>query len=161
MAASSWNTQDDFDKWLDAQPTFGATLTAAKGDPVAGQALFAACSACHGAKAEGNRELNAPKLSGQADWYLVRQLHSFKSGVRGSNDQDAFAKQMIPFASMLADDTAVRNVVAYIKTLPEVRPAASVVGNPERGKKLYATCSACHGDTAKGIWATNAPRLST
>lgn len=153
------NTQEDFDKWLDAQPTFEQTL-AAKGDPAAGQPLFTACATCHGAKGEGNRELNAPKLSGQSDWYLVRQLQSFKAGVRGSNDQDAFAKQMIPFASMLADDAAIRNVVAYIKTLPEVRPPASVVGDPVRGKELYETCSACHGDTAKGIWATHAPRLS-
>ncbi len=116
--------------------------------------------ACHGAQAEGNRELNAPKLSGQSDWYLARQLQSFKGGVRGAHEQDTFAKQMIPFASMLADDTAVRNVVAYIKTLPEVRPAASVVGDPVRGKKLYETCASCHGDTAKGVWSTNAPRLS-
>lgn len=154
------DTQDDFEKWLGTQPTFEATRAATKGDPAAGQALFVACTACHGAKGEGNRELNAPKLSGQADWYLVRQLQSFKGGVRGSNDQDTFAKQMIPFASMLADDAAIRNVVAYIQTLPEVRPPASVVGDPVRGKKLYETCSACHGDTAKGIWATNAPRLS-
>lgn len=154
------NTQEDFDKWLDAQPTFEKTVAAGKGDPAAGQALFTACSACHGAQAEGNRELNAPKLSGQADWYLMRQIHSFKEGVRGSNDQDSFAKQMIPFASMLADDTAIRNVVAYIKTLPEVRPAASVVGDPVRGKKLYETCTVCHGATAKGVWSTNAPRLS-
>jgi cytochrome c oxidase subunit 2 len=152
--------QDDFDKWLSTQPTFQQTLAATKGDPAAGQALFTACSACHGAQAEGNRELNAPKLSGQADWYLMRQIQSFKGGVRGSNDQDTFAKQMIPFASMLADDTAVRNVVAYIKTLPEVRPAASVVGDPVRGKKLYETCTSCHGANAKGIWSTNAPRLS-
>lgn len=154
------NTQEDFDKWLDAQPTFEQTLAATKGDPAAGQALFAACTACHGAKGEGNRELNAPKLSGQSEWYLVRQLQSFKAGVRGSNDQDVFAKQMMPFASMLADDAAVRNVVAYISTLPEVRPPASVVGDPVRGKELYETCSACHGATAKGIWATHAPRLS-
>ena len=154
------NTQEDFDKWLDAQPTFEKTVAAGKGDPAAGQALFTACSACHGAQAEGNRELNAPKLSGQADWYLMRQIHSFKEGVRGSNDQDSFAKQMIPFASMLADDTAIRNVVAYIKTLPEVRPAASGVGDPVRGKKLYEPCPVCHGATAKGVWSTNAPRLS-
>jgi cytochrome c oxidase subunit 2 len=154
------NTQEDFDKWLDAQPTFEKTLTTVKGDATAGQALFTACTACHGAQAQGNRELNAPKLSGQADWYLVRQLQSFKGGVRGSHEQDTFAKQMIPFASMLADDAAVRNVVAYIKTLPEVRPAASVVGDPVRGKELYETCTACHGNTAKGIWSTNAPRLS-
>lgn len=154
------NTAEDFDTWLAAQPTFEKTVAAGKGDAAAGQALFAACTACHGAQAEGNRELNAPKLSGQSDWYLVRQLQSFKAGVRGAHEQDTYAKQMIPFASMLADDTAIRNVVAYIKSLPEVRPAASVVGDPTRGKKLYQTCSSCHGDSAKGVWATNAPRLS-
>jgi cytochrome c oxidase subunit 2 len=154
------NTQEEFDTWLAAQPTFEKTLLASKGDPEAGKALFTACTACHGAQAEGNRELNAPKLSGQAEWYLVRQLQMFKRGVRGAHEQDIYAKQMIPFASMLADDDAIRNVVAYIKTLPEVRPPASVVGNPVRGQKLYRTCSACHGSTAKGIWATNAPRLS-
>ncbi|HEY0939058.1 MAG TPA: c-type cytochrome [Steroidobacter sp.] len=154
------DSAEQFDTWLAAQPTFEKTVMAAKGDPAAGKALFAACTACHGAQAEGNREVNAPKLSGQSDWYLVRQLQSFKGGVRGAHEQDTYAKQMIPFASMLADDQAIRNVVAYIKTLPEVRPAASVVGNPVRGRELYETCSACHGSSAKGIWATNAPRLS-
>lgn len=154
------DSAEQFDTWLAAQPTFEKTVMAGKGDPAAGKALFAACTACHGAQAEGNREVNAPKLSGQSDWYLVRQLQSFKGGVRGAHEQDTYAKQMIPFASMLADDQAIRNVVAYIKTLPEVRPAASVVGNPVRGRELYETCSACHGSSAKGIWATNAPRLS-
>ncbi|MBM0104157.1 c-type cytochrome [Steroidobacter sp. S1-65] len=152
--------QEDFETWLAAQPTFERTLMASKGDAEAGKALFTACTACHGAQGEGNRELNAPKLSGQSDWYLVRQLQSFKGGVRGAHEQDTYAKQMIPFATMLADDTAIKNVVAYIKTLPEVRPAASVVGDPVRGRELYQTCTSCHGAKAQGIWATNAPRLS-
>ena len=84
----------------------------------------------------------------------------FKSGVRGSHEKDIYAKQMMPFAAMLADEKAVNDVVAYIKTLPEIRPAANIVGNPDRGRELYETCSACHGSNAKGIWATNAPRLS-
>jgi cytochrome c oxidase subunit 2 len=154
------DTPEQFESWLAAQPTFEKTVLAGKGDPAAGQALFAACTACHGAQGEGNRELNAPKLSGQSDWYLMRQLQSFKNGVRGAHEQDTYAKQMIPFAAMLADDEAIRNVVAYIRTLPEVRPAASVVGNPVRGRELYETCAACHGANGKGIWATNAPRLS-
>lgn len=152
--------QPAFDTWLAAQPTFAKVSAMSKGDAEAGKALFAACTACHGSQGEGNRELNAPKLSGQSDWYLARQLQSFKAGVRGSHEQDVYAKQMMPFAAMLADDTAINNVVAYIKTLPEVRPAANIVGNPERGRELYETCAACHGSTAKGIWATNAPRLS-
>jgi cytochrome c oxidase subunit 2 len=67
---------------------------------------------------------------------------------------------MIPFASMLADDAAVANVVAYIGSLPDSRPDASVGGNPDRGAKLYATCAACHGEKGQGIWGTNAPRLA-
>jgi cytochrome c oxidase subunit 2 len=149
-----------FQTWLAAQPTYSKVSATSKGDAAAGQALFAPCTACHGAQAEGNRELNAPKLSGQSDWYLARQLHSFKSGVRGAHEKDVYAKQMAPFAAMLADDAAINNVVAYIKSLPEVRPPASIVGNPGRGKDLYETCSACHGNKAQGIWATNAPRLS-
>jgi cytochrome c oxidase subunit 2 len=149
-----------FQTWLGAQPTFSQTLARAKGDPEAGKAMFMTCTACHGEQAQGNKEVGAPKLAGQAGWYLARQLKSFKAGVRGSHADDAFGKQMIPFASMLADDAAVANVVAYIGSLPESRPDASVGGNPERGAKLYATCAACHGAKAQGIWGTNAPRLA-
>lgn len=149
-----------FDEWLTAQPTFAQTRARAAGDPAAGQALFAACSTCHGARAEGNKALNAPKLSGQADWYLVRQLENFRHGLRGASEQDLYAQQMIPFAAALPDDAAIRNVVAYIATLSEIRPTPSVSGNPERGRELYETCAGCHGARGEGLWATNAPRLS-
>jgi cytochrome c553 len=33
-------------------------------------------------------------------------------------------------------------------------------GNTERGKSLYTTCAACHGDQAQGNSALNAPRLN-
>jgi len=152
--------QAKFDEWLAAQPTFQQTSGQVAGDPAAGKALFATCTACHGDNAQGNKEIGAPKLAGQSGWYLARQLASFKHGVRGSNENDTYGKQMIPFASMLADDTAVRNVVAYIGSLPDARPDTSVGGNPERGAKLFATCAACHGDKGQGIWSTNAPRLA-
>jgi cytochrome c oxidase subunit 2 len=152
--------QDAFDEWLAGQPTYSRTRAEAAGDPVAGQALFAACSACHGTRAEGNKALNAPKLCGQADWYLIRQLRNFRHGLRGADERDTNAKQMIPFAATLADDTAIRNVVAYISSLPEIRPVPSVTGDPRRGRALYETCVSCHGARAQGLWATNAPRLS-
>lgn len=152
---------DGFDTWLADQPTFAATRTATSGDATAGQALFATCTACHGNQAEGNRELNAPKLSGQASWYLVQQLKQFRQGVRGTHEQDVYGQQMAPFATLLADDAAVRNVVAYIASLPEIRPPATVLGNPDKGQSTYVTsCATCHGDRGQGIWATNAPRLS-
>jgi cytochrome c oxidase subunit 2 len=149
-----------FQEWLAAQPTFSQTAARVKGDAQAGQALFATCTACHGEQGQGNKELGAPKLAGQDGWYLARQLQSFKQGVRGSHENDTYGKQMIPFASMLADDAAMQNIVAYIASLPDTRPEYSGGGNPERGRKLYATCSACHGAKGEGIWATNAPRLA-
>jgi cytochrome c oxidase subunit II len=149
-----------FQNWIAAQPTYSQMLAETRGDPAVGQTLYATCSTCHGAQGEGNKELNAPKLAGQAGWYLARQLHSFKAGVRGAHEKDVYAKQMIPFASMLGDDAAVRNVVAYIGSLPDERPKPSVHGNPDRGKELYRTCVSCHGASAQGIWSTHAPRLA-
>ena len=139
---------------------YAQTLQQAKGDVAAGQAAYAVCSSCHGAKGEGNKDLGAPKLAGQGAWYLTRQLHDFKSGVRGTQEQDTYGKQMVPFAATLVDEAAVRNVVAYIASLPDVRPESTVHGDPTKGKKLYETCTVCHGANGQGNWGTNAPRLS-
>ena len=98
---------------LDAPPA-AATVT---GDVAKGKQLYATCAACHGANAEGNEQLNAPRLAGQSDWYLVRQLKNFKSGRRGSQPNDTFGMQMKPMAAVLANDQAIDDVVAYIDTL--------------------------------------------
>ena len=39
-----------------------------QGDVGAGKAAYMICQTCHGAKGEGNKALNAPKLIGQQDW---------------------------------------------------------------------------------------------
>jgi cytochrome c oxidase subunit II len=149
-----------FQTWLSQQPTYAQTLTAVAGDIAAGQASFAVCSACHGQQAEGNPLLNAPKLAGQASWYLARQIRDFKLGIRGGDAKDTYAQQMLPFAATLADDAAIKNVVAYIASLPDTRPPGTVSGNPAKGRALYATCASCHGGDGQGVWSTNAPRLS-
>ena len=130
--------------------------------PRRAQALYAVCAACHGAQGEGNPALNAPKLGGQGDWYLQRQLQHFKNGVRGAHEQDTFGKMMAPMAATLADDAAIDNVVAYIETLPGHSRAAPTVTTATRtnGATLYATCAACHGADGPGHQATNAPRLT-
>jgi cytochrome c oxidase subunit 2 len=156
----SVDSQEDFAAWLDKQPSYARTREITAGDTAAGQALYATCTACHGVHAEGNVQLNAPKLSGQADWYLIRQLNDFKSGVRGAHDADIYGKQMVPFAALLADDAAIRNVVAYIVSQPEQRTTSTLAGDADKGRVLFQTCSSCHGADGKGIWSTNAPRLA-
>ena len=108
----------EFDAWLAGLPTFDETQALAAADPHAGAGQYAVCASCHGAAGEGNPALNAPRLAGQEAWYLRRQLHAFRDGVRGAHEGDTYGAQMRPFAAMLADDASIRNLSAYVESLP-------------------------------------------
>ena len=158
------DTQEDFDTWKNEQVTFAETMEPRLTDPVVGQALYAICATCHGANAEGNVALNSPRLSGQEAWYIDRQIHNFKHGIRGAHADDEYGQQMAPMAAVLADANAIRNVSHYIQSLPvdifEQEDALAKRGEAERGKKLYVTCGTCHGRNGEGNYATNSPRLT-
>ncbi|MBF0236516.1 MAG: c-type cytochrome [SAR324 cluster bacterium] len=83
----------------------------------AGKAVFMVCSSCHGPNGEGNKALNAPKLSTLPDWYIVRQISNFKAGIRGADPKDIFGAQMRPMAMTVATDQAAADVAAYINSL--------------------------------------------
>jgi cytochrome c oxidase subunit 2 len=145
--------------WLEKQPTYAQLRDKPGANATIGQNHYAVCAACHGVNGEGNVALNSPKLAGQGAWYLERQLHLFKSGARGAHEKDTFGKMMAPMAATLADGSAVADVVAYIASLPDARPAGIIKGNADKGRARWATCAACHGAQGQGIAATNAPRL--
>lgn len=88
-----------------------------EGDAQRGFSYFVTCGTCHGAKGQGNQGLNAPRLAGQHDWYIKRQLENFKQGVRGSHKQDLYGVQMLMMSKILQDDKAMNDLVAYINTL--------------------------------------------
>ena len=152
--------QAAFDDWLDSYPTFAEELERPMPDAVAGQVLYPVCSACHGARGEGNELLNAPSLAGQQSWYLKRQLKNFQLGLRGSDASDTFGAQMAPMAATLIDDAAIDNVVAYITSLEETDSPSTISGDVARGEEIFITCKSCHGAEGQGIWSLNAPRLS-
>ena len=52
-----------------------------------------------------------------SDWYLLRQLQNFKSGVRGAHSRDRYGEQMGFMARNLKDDQAMQDLVAYMNTL--------------------------------------------
>lgn len=85
-------------------------------DAAAGAGSYATCLACHGDHAQGNEAMKAPPLAGQADWYLVSQLKKFKGGLRGAKADDVTGGQMRGMAATLADEQAIKNVVAHIGT---------------------------------------------
>jgi cytochrome c oxidase subunit 2 len=125
----------DYQAWVDSQPTFAEIQARPPGNAAAGAASYAVCAACHGAQAEGQVALNAPKLSGQNPQYLKVQ----------------------PMAATLVNDTLVDNVIAYIGSLPDTPAPATVTGNIEHGAELYTVCANCHGADGRGI-QMNAPR---
>jgi cytochrome c oxidase subunit II len=149
-----------YQAWLGAQPTFAQTQARPVGNATAGAANFAVCSACHGAKGEGNQQLNAPNLAGLDGWYIRRQIHNYQQRIRGTDPADQFGVQMAPMAQIVSDPATLENVIAHIATLPDTAPPATVTGDVERGRRIYETCGLCHGDEGHGTWATNAPRLA-
>ena len=98
---------------FDAKPT----ATTVTGNAKNGRKLYETCVGCHGAKAEGKSDLQAPALAGQTDWYLVTQLERFRSGARGFAPEDTQGTQMRAAAGVLPDHAAVADVVAYINSL--------------------------------------------
>jgi cytochrome c oxidase subunit 2 len=134
---------------------------AAAGDIEAGKALYAPCIACHGPTAQGMPELNSPGIAGQSESYLMRQLWDFKKGNRGAAEGDTIGAQMRPMAMTLADGQAIADIAAYLASLPAGKPAATVEGDADNGRKLYTSkCGACHGGQGWGNEALYTPRLT-
>ena len=82
-----------------------------------GARLYRVCAYCHGADGMGIQAVNAPRTAGMTDWYMVRQLKNFRDGIRGSHPQDYYGTQMGFMGRTLADDQAIKDLVAYINTL--------------------------------------------
>jgi cytochrome c553 len=128
------------------------------GDAAAGKGKSVACGACHGA--DGNSASPFPKLAGQSEKYLLKQLRDIRDGVRsvptmvgqldGKVDQD------------LAD------IAAYFSSQQrsggQTDPAMLALG-----AKIYrggvadrnvAACIACHSPTGKGNPPAGFPALA-
>ena len=106
----------DMAAYISTMPMKKILESTVKGDVSAGKASYMICQTCHGPKGGGNKALNAPKLTGLQDWYIVRQLKNFKAGIRGTKSGDNYGMQMRPMAMTLTNDEAIKNVAAYIAT---------------------------------------------
>jgi cytochrome c oxidase subunit 2 len=86
------------------------------GDVERGAELNEVCANCHGAAGQGI-VMNAPRLAGISDWYVLNQLKNFKAGIRGKHPADLHGKQMGLMVRTLHSEQAMRDVVAYFNTL--------------------------------------------
>jgi cytochrome c553 len=141
---------------------------AAKADPAKGAALYAdgdtarglpACVSCHGAAGNSSISVN-PKLAGQHESYIYKQLVNFTTAERNQ-------PVMTTFATMLTD-AEKKNIAAYLGTQAQKPGAAKNKDTVQIGKKIYRggiaeksipACASCHGASGAGL-PVQYPRLA-
>lgn len=126
-----------------------------------GEELFNLCSHCHGTTGLGDPKALAPAIAGLDAWYVEAQLNKFREGSRASHFDDIGGMRMRGMARWLKTEEDVKAVSAFVASMPKVAPAPTLTGgDATRGAALYATCSACHGQSGEGVQAIGGPALS-
>lgn len=124
------------------------------GDAAAGKALTEACAACHGA--DGNSVMGTfPKLAGQSEKYLLKQMQDIKNGERSvpemTGQLDALSDaDLANIAAYYAGNTMTLSGSKDDKELLALGAKIYRAGNKEVG---VPACIGCHSPTGVG----NAP----
>jgi cytochrome c553 len=137
--------------------TSGAALA---GNAEAGKTKSAACGGCHGM--DGNSPAPTfPKLAGQNEAYIVKQLKDFKANMSRKNEI------MLGMAATLTDEDA-KDIGAYYQSQSVAQAATFDETKLAAGRELYKggnlhtgvpACQGCHGPTGNGIAGIGYPQL--
>ena len=135
----------------------GAALA---GDAAAGKAKSAACGGCHGF--DGNSPIPTyPKLAGQNEAYIVKQVHDFKANTDRQNPI------MFGMVAALSDEDAA-DIGAYFQAQSVKEAATFDKSKAAAGRELYKggnlqtgipACQACHGPAGGGTAGIGYPQL--
>ena len=134
-------------------------LAHAAGNAAAGQDKIAMCSACH--NADGNSMIpNFPKLAGQGQRYLLKQMHDIKSGERPVVEMTGMLD------SMSEQDLA--DIAAWYSSQKSSTGAADPV-LVAKGRALFQggkiadgmpACIGCHSPNGSGIDSAVYPKIN-
>ena len=130
---------------------------ASSADAIAGKTKATTCAACHGS--DGNSLVAMyPKLAGQSELYIIKQLKEFKVGLRKNAIMAGMA------APLSAKDRI--ELASYFSSQKTSKGDGKTNA---LGKKLYfggdadhaiPACVACHGVTGKGMPQAGFPVLA-
>jgi len=136
-----------------------AVPSLADGDAAAGQQKAAVCAACHGI--DGNSVVAQwPKLAGQHEAYLARQVTLIRDGARA-------VPEMAPLVANLSEADIADLAAWYASQAPAAAAADAELA--EAGKRLYQAgnpetgvpaCMACHGPAGEGNPLAGYPALA-
>ena len=117
--------------------------TAQTGDPAEGQVKAYNCLGCHGIPGYHNvyPTYTVPRLGGQHVAYLEAALKAYRSGARSHPTMQAQGGSL--------SDQDIADIAVWFASAPPHADDTPVVvgGDPDKGKELSATCTACHGPT--------------
>jgi len=140
-------------------PLLALSLPVSAGEPSAdrGAHLYAQCASCHGADGGGTADGSVPRIAGQLESVVRKQLGDFRAGRRSDFRMTEFAdRHHLGTAQDLAD------LAAYVSRLQAT--GARGIGDGSRataGALLFgARCASCHGADGRGNAAKAVPRLA-
>ena len=148
--------------------TLGITgMAHAAGDAEAGQGKVPVCGACHGA--DGNSPApNFPKLAGQGERYLLKQLQDIKAGST-PGAPEGVGRKVLEMTGMLdpLSDQDLQDIAAYFSSqkgsVGYADPALAKQGEKLfRGGKLdqgMPACTGCHAPNGVGNELAGFPKL--
>jgi len=150
-----------------AQAVFAEAPVASESEQQAliaqGEIKSVTCVACH--QADGNSIVPAwPKLAGQHEAYLLKQLKAFHAGETGPRNEPS----MYAMVAALTDED-FKALAAYYaaQSMSEAKTPEQFVSLGERLyrggdlKRGIPACMGCHGPAGMGLKAANIPRLSS
>jgi cytochrome c553 len=130
------------------------------GSAQAGKGKIAICLACHGEGGNDSKLPNVPKLGGQGEHYLLKQLHDIKAGERAVplmtgmlaslNEQD-----LADIAAWYASQSAPLGAVD-----PALHKKGEVLFRAGNASIGVAACAACHAVDGGGLDTAGFPALS-
>lgn len=147
-----------------------STTSALAGDASQGEKLVAVCAACHGA--DGNSAApNFPKLAGQGEKYLLKQLMDIQSGARVIPEMTGqlTGKSEADLANIAAFYASKTTQLSGSKDAQVQVNSGAKVDSLALGTRIYRAgnhesnvpaCSGCHSPTGMGNAPAAYPRLS-
>lgn len=139
---------------------------AATGNAEAGQQKSAVCAACHGP--DGNSPLDMyPKIAGQHESYLFKQLKDYKLAAETGGEQGR-ADPIMQGQVMMLSEQDMADLAAFFAA-QEMSPGTAPEDVIAEGQKLFiggdeargiAACAACHGPRGDGMALASFPDIS-
>ena len=139
---------------------FVTSGSAIAGNAEAGKTKSAACGGCHGV--DGNSPVaDFPKLAGQNEAYIVKQVKDFKANSARKNEI------MFGMVAAVSDEDAA-DIGAYFQAQSISQAAPFDEAKAAAGRELYKggnlqtgipACQACHGPMGGGTAGIGYPQL--